>query len=726
MAKKPKPYDPQKDYFNKTSRLKKTATHGWDEFFDPETGQPWKTTPSDNGYNTYMTGRDARVRRGEAVGAEGGALLKEDYITEAKGRAKSSKLYGQDGFALRKNVRPSNLVVQQLAQDDNALFSLTAGFFPSLGKQHQTEYATSQAGVITVEESHSDVGPARMQLRGNHVWFEYAADYIKTVQDLFQPAIEKDPNYDPDRDGSHKMRMNSMVNYSILGDIFDKYSEWIKKPSTTSKTAEAWRDAVTDGIKSTVTDLSGQDASLAGDLSSTRAGGEQKFSEAPEEMMPEILKRMYPDVFGEIETLDTELAHKGKASSMDIAFRFQDLIYVIEVTQERLTDSTSHTSVLRKLENKGYKNDVAGEAELRKDLQKHFDENRKAINSVLKFIGDRFVKQKKETNMRDFAEGLGMKWRMKSDEVKAMIGTGSKSLIGKKEREGLDAKFNFDQLYKSGKEKFVMGGLSGAITSVMHLLGTDWGKTFKSKGGKDLVLDTFSDLFVLSDDNPINVGYKYTVKGSLEDGSIRLAAGTAEDVMINPDSSFYMDAFMRTMIEDPDVNFTKEQAETAIRVTNMLWLAHAGGIENLELTTGLAQYKGISTQGIVVAGGAIIFEDKDANAAIGSFLQDIIMQSDAKLRTNPKIKNAMKEAQSEKIGFTAMVKRIDENPKLNRLKELAQDNPDRARFIDQTQKMNKQLKAHSWAAPYVGIYYQGGFRAGVFPLFAPTQNDGAE
>ena len=742
MAKKPKPYDPQKDYFNKTSRLKDTKTHGWHDFFDPMTGKPYQATPSDYGSaRKYMGNRSGkgsfRVRRGDVVqeGA-GGALIKEDYVTESKGRAKSSKLYGRDGFALRKNAQASDIVVQQIAQDDNALFSLTAGFYPSLGKQHGSEYASSQAGVITVEESHSGLGPARIQLRGNHVWYDYAVDYITTVQKIFEKSIEKDPDYNSEQEGSFKYKMNSMVNYSILSEIFEKYDAWIQQEDTSKDMLNEWRQSVTETIQSKVKDLTKdleKPGGLSEDLSSTRAGGKSKFSEAPEEMMPEILKRMYPEVFGDIETLDTELAHKGKASGMDIAFRFQDLIYVIEVTQERLTESTSHTSVLRKLEDKFYHNPsntlpiLGGDeyAGLKSDLYKHFEENRKAINEVLHFIGTRFLKQDKETNIRDFAEAeLGMKWRMEKDEVIGLIGTKSTSRIDSMERQRLQAIFKMDDMYKtSGKEKFISGGLSAAITSVMHLLGTDWGQTYKKKGGKDLKLDTFTDMFILSDEHPINVGYKYTVEGALKNGSLKLARGTAEDVMINPDSSYYMDAFMRSMIEDPDVNFTKEQMEVAIRVTNMLWLAHAGGVENLTLATGLAQFKGISQQGLIVAGGAIVFEDEDANKAIGSFLTDIINMSDIELRKNPKIKKAMEEAAKKQSGFTAMVNKIDENPKISKLKQIANQNKELSRFIDSTKELNQNLKSHSWAAPYVGIYYQGGFRAGVFTLMSPTQDD---
>ena len=93
MAKKPKPYDPQKDYFNRTSKLKNTKTHGWHDFFDTMTGKPYQSTPSDYGSaRKYMGNRSGkgsfRVRRGDVVqeGA-GGALIKEDYVTESKGRA---------------------------------------------------------------------------------------------------------------------------------------------------------------------------------------------------------------------------------------------------------------------------------------------------------------------------------------------------------------------------------------------------------------------------------------------------------------------------------------------------------------------------------------------------------------------------------------------------------------------------------------------------------------
>ena len=70
-----------------------------------------------------------------------------------------------------------------------------------------------------------------------------------------------------------------------------------------------------------------------------------------------------------------------------------------------------------------------------------------------------------------------------------------------------------------------------------------------------------------------------------------------------------------------------------------------------------------------------------------------------------------------------MVNKIDENPKISKLKQIANQNKELSRFIDSTKELYQNLKSHSWAAPYVGIYYQGGFRAGVFPLMSPTQDD---
>ena len=206
---------------------------------------------------------------------------------------------------------------------------------------------------------------------------------------------------------------------------------------------------------------------------------------------------------------------------------------------------------------------------LRNYLLGHFSEQRTALNEVLEFIQNQHSQQNSDKTLRQFAqEDLGMKWRMNSDAIKDLIKQGNTPKSWK------DTFAMEKRVAKTGEKKFVAGALSRAITSVMHILATDWDK-----------VNEFSDLFVLSDDVPINVGYDWKVNNNK--GMLTLAKTSLSGVIVNPDSQFYMDAFLTMFINEKgsELNFGEEQKAIVIRLTNMLWLAHAGQTENLAMVT---------------------------------------------------------------------------------------------------------------------------------------------
>ena len=181
-------------------------------------------------------------------------------------------------------------------------------------------------------------------------------------------------------------------------------------------------------------------------------------------MIPKVLKAKFPDLFSSLDEISVALEDAG-GNSMDIAFKFMDQLYIKEVTQERLTEGVSHTSVLQKFkisnENLGELTDTTskGYTSLRKDLLTHFTENRKALNDVLIFIQEQHTASKSDKLLRDFAkEDLGMKWRMSTEEIKKFK---DKNMLPAAWKET----FNMEKTVAStGKTKLVAGGLSRAIT----------------------------------------------------------------------------------------------------------------------------------------------------------------------------------------------------------------------------------------------------------------------
>ena len=663
--------------------LNRPETHAWNAFFDKD-GKPYQNI---KGYE-------------ERPG--GGPLIKSKYINRAG--------------KLGSKAKADEFVMKQITQDPNAVFSLTGGFYPTFSNKAGTGfidwYSASNAGFVSVAESFNSSGPGRMKLRGNHVWYQSAADYVPTVQKLYTA--------DTDQDGNPDMMD---PNVSILEDIFLAYMNWVKQGNTTDRMMQTWRESFASNLKDIAEKEYLQKEGMIDPSTHTveSTGSENilkgEISEAPEELIPKVLKAKFPDIFESLDEIS--VAMEGtKGNSMDIAFNFMGQAYIKEVTQERLTESTSHTSVLNKfkltadtLKDIGDRNFDS----LRNDLLGHFSEQRTALNEVLEFIQNQHSQQNSDKTLRQFAqEDLGMKWRMNSDAIKDLIKQGNTPKSWK------DTFAMEKRVAKTGEKKFVAGALSRAITSVMHILATDWDK-----------VNEFSDLFVLSDDVPINVGYDWKVNNNK--GMLTLAKTSLSGVIVNPDSQFYMDAFLTMFINEKgsELNFGEEQKAIVIRLTNMLWLAHAGQTENLEMVTALIQQQGMmqSGSGILVAGGAIVYEDEQVNKAIGTFLTGLMEKSDQELKNHPQIKKAMDEAKLESNSFRRTLESIDETISI----ETQQINPNdpikaaaMAEMTSQSEvwtKMNQDLKASSWAAPYLGLNYQGGMRSGIWPLMSPTLKD---
>ena len=97
--------------------------------------------------------------------------------------------------------------------------------------------------------------------------------------------------------------------------------------------------------------------------------------------------------------------------------------------------------------------------------------------------------------------------------------------------------------------------------------------------------------------------------------------------------------------------------------------------------------------------------------------------SDKQIRNLPEVKKAFNKSRDEQKSFKTVLDNID-NPIGTDVMEFdSEGNPSFGAFIDSvgwlttiSGIMNDYLKAHAWAAPYVGVYYQGGQTQNIWPM----------
>jgi hypothetical protein len=595
-----------------------------------------------------------------------------------------------ENSAQLKPVSPT--MTRKVIQNSATVFSLTGGYYPTFTQSFndmKTWYDNYRTGYTIVNESFNDKGPAGVILRGNHTWYKYPTDYMSVLE-----SIPKDIDIHPNflGDGTADLQDN---NVSLIDEIFDVYQKWISGGGESAEMMDTWRKQVVGKItESAEPFLKGED--------SAELQTSFKQKQAPEEIIPELLMKMYPDL--DIEAADELMETYGQANPVDIVFRFMGQVYAKDVTQSRIMEKGTHTSIGKfkpetdSLAKAFQKNpDYSG---LMKDLLKHFKESRKTINLALKSIHEMFVAYKKDKRGVSLREFVGDR---KSDHyIKSRMG-------GKVSTQRM-----MEQGSTSAAELAKREGVMEAVDAALHIIGMQWSNY---EGGR---LDTggevgYSDLFVLSNEHPINVGINWRLSKRSRGKLWVLRPVGIADIVINPEATFYMDHFLQTIELTHNIN-----REVVLQVTNMLWNANNMYMTEAEMVMGVVQEMGISQvgdSGYIVAGGAVVFEPTDVNDAIGSFLTEVMGNTDEALRNMPQVNEVFQKAKDGGRNFHELVQNIPDPVALEQIQP-DMENFELGNYLSELTDMNNLLKASSWAAPYVGIMYQGGQKSGIWPILS--------
>ena len=601
---------------------------------------------------------------------------------------------------------------KRVMQDKATVYTLTAGYYPTFTQDFnnlKNWYQGSQQGLAMVNESFNERGPAAVSMRGNHVWYKYASDYAASIDDIPDARLNTDTG-DTLTPTPDQVADVVQPKYSLLDEIFEKYWSWVGSGVGTTL-LNSWREILAGQIykagQEIITKEEGQE------LKDIQGGvGDDPAQQAPEELLPDILQKMGmgKGLWGDIsELFDTY----GEAKPIDIIMKFNGIIYSKDVTQSTLMERVGHTNL------KTFKTDTATLAELgkpddernlgplRKDLRKHFETNRKGVNAAMETIYNAYIKEgrytgehggsgKYKTSLRDFASGKKLT---------------SKAAIG-------------DTLAKLGVQAAGDGVNTVAMGAALHILGqmftqyaqatTGSGSFEKDHGGPDYSSEAavFSDVFILSEQYPIAVGVNYRMSEKTKYWSLKIVREV--DIQIMPDNEFYMDWFMQNII-----GMEEEERIQATIVANIIWGNSRLYATDMEIVLGLAQNVGyaVTSGGYIVAGGAIAYEDRQANEAIGRFLQKVFdpKKAEHKLKNLKEVQQALSRAKNQGQSFHDEVAEIP-TPISHEYMQAFPNNPMAAAFYDPLVGMNTYLKSVTWAAPYVGIYYQGGQVSGIQPL----------
>ena len=598
-------------------------------------------------------------------------------------------------------VKPE--MTKRVIQNKATVFTLTGGYYPTFTQAFnnmRTWYDNYQVGYNVVNESFNASGPAGITLRGNHTWYKYAPDYMDTV--------EKDIGLSASADSTGKTPNLQDNAISLIDEIFEKYKTFMSTSyggvGATTEMMNTWREQVTKKIMDSAEPyLDEEDTDFL--------FGEQKKQQAPEELIPAILIKMYPELAKDLELAPELMETHGKAHSVDIVFKFLGQVYAKDVTQSRIMEGGTHTSIgtfKPSVDALAYSfQENPDTSYLAQDLLKHFKESRKTINLALKAFHEMFQhsggsrKDKYGKSLREWLGTEGSPQYLKS----RMSGADSQAVM----------KRNTDNS-KVVAELSKREGIMDAVDAALHIIGMQW-SSFEGEA-----LDTggsvgYSDLFVLSNEHPINVGVNWQLTKRARGKLWVISPISMEDIVINPASTFYMDHFIQTIEHQYNVN-----REVVLQIANMMWAASNLYMTGPEMIMGKVQEQAITTGagGYLVAGGAVVFEPTEVNAAIGEFLEDVMdLENKGKNLSSelPQVEKALEAGKNAAEDFHDMIQTIP-NPISYEQVQLAPDNFAAESFLGELTEMNNIIKASSWAAPYVGIYYQGGQKSGIWPVLS--------
>ena len=611
-------------------------------------------------------------------------------------QVRKAELQPGEEFDPQKHFPQAPMPVDKVAASPGAIFTLTGGFYPTFTDDFANMdryYKQYAAGMILVQESLTMQGPGATFLRGNHVWYNYAKDYIPELQKIVA-AIP----------GPLNQKKKALVDdeHSDYLDIMMSYLNGIEHYST--NLLSSWREAMGTHLAKT--------AELVSDDDYTDTADARNAQQAPEEAVPNLLEQLLgTEVFNALTGDDDEMKTYGGANSIDIMFRFGEKLYVIDVTQSDIARGSTHTSIgtYKQLTKKELQDFDGTLTEAREDkIRKHFEYSRDSINMLIEDIY-KVLKNAGYTGLQNEGEMRKALQKMQKEQtgfVRADTGKAGEGLRGSDiERTIKDFNGKYNNLLASGAKRLA---IKESFEAVMHIL-----------GGTFQATDDFHDIMVVNLD-PNNEKWLVGPNWSLQTVG-DFPQLVLKDVMFNIDHNFYMDWFMKTHMSDI---ISDEQRIQIIEAANALWNRDSMYVVGEGITTGqiTTSAEALPTMaGYQVAGGAVVFEPSELSKDLAKNLQEVIDEA----VNNPssfggKTQEVLQKGMIEASRFSAQWNRgsigsqtmlgMEQNDIGSEYESLMESMHDAMQADDPDKyiPMNKLLRSKTWVAPYIGVHYQGG------------------
>lgn len=617
---------------------------------------------------------------------------------------------------------------ETIAARPGTIFSLTGGFVPTFTQKfldQGTSHAQQKSGMVTINEALTKSGPGPQMMRGNHVWYNYAKDYLETLELM----ASKTGNFPKELKANPTAFWADKNN--VYSEILNSYQEAAAKHAT--PLLSSWRDQISTRMKTALT--SGDTAVSEDELDAATTG---TAVQAAEERAPRLLegkKTASGDVFKNLESPGSK--RTGAKMGIDTMFRIGDRIYKIDLTQSKTTSGSTH-SMLGKWKidvDKALTFSGGFEEGLKDQAAKHYKtKSQPHLNTMLEQIG-KLVEEIRKNHEGD------KDWDIDARSIleKAKITGGDKV-----SRDNLEKQFR-KAGYKYFRFKTTQKYVNEAFHEVMHILGQVWSDKSSSPGSKGGEGKIFADIGVGQLPEPMSaesVGFvgehelnqfavgpiwRVETKGKFQD-VVRIEL---EDVFLELQYENFFDWLMGS---DTMLNLGNTERTRIIQQLNIIDMYESMKLSGSEIVIGeaVAGEKAALFASYQVAGGVASFEDSAMNEKLGEALGKIIQETEGGIKNKSfpaEVKKALNTGVTEANKFSRIWKQggnfnagvelstemIDDQDVAlgNAIQERAESAAAGMKGNPQIwSKFNNLLRTYTWATPYVGVFYQAGGSSG--------------
>jgi len=587
--------------------------------------------------------------------------------------------------------------IQEVADSPSSIFAITGGYIPTFTEDYGNIaefYRNYAGGMIVMNEAMTREGPGPMMMRGNHVWYNYASDYLDTVQKLGE-AAPLGPDGVPMIDQEE----------SMWDSIFDMYIQNSK--TFVQPLLQKWRDELGIVLKEELRVTNEELKSI-----------DKSDVQAPEEAMVQLMANrdknveMTPtDATGGARGLDVQLTIK-------MAGKIERKIVQWDATQSKITSGGTHTG-LGTLSLKIDKDVEEGKAMLdsfEEQARTYFERSEKHLNVMLmdlhKYAMDARKKNKEYKDM-------DVRQILQAEQFKTGDAWSATQVI----------KDKLGDFYTEGTEEAKRMYVAAAYDSAMHILGLSSGQinpVWVDQTGGELPVGHYigepgTTIPVIFNAEWLTVGtdsVKSAVQLELLNVSMDLEAKT------------YAEIVMRD-----DLGYEDEKITRLLSDGNLMWNFYDMMLEGDSISIGktyMDGYQKITGAGYHIAMGGVEFVEQDFNKELANTLEGLITKSIGNPRKHTGIiKKTMEEGQREGRRFSSIWKKGGFGSDLVEMEteHSNPDNPDLSKFAEEyaewskdkviSKKLkgfNRLLRNYTWTIPYIGIHYQGGKSQKIEPM----------